>query len=137
MPAIPVVTPTTKEMIWRTCYSQVFTNPMAMPLYYTTLFEMFKNLFFEMEDVVAYFDLLKDIREFEDYISDDLNPMTLAEAELRMFQNMDLLSGFEVRGDLITQMQINQRLEFMRKKLMQYLLQSMSEVRFLTPIRLG
>jgi hypothetical protein len=39
-------------------------------------------------------ELEKMIKDVEDWLSDDLNPMTLDEAEMRMFQNMDLLSYF-------------------------------------------
>jgi hypothetical protein len=55
--------------------------------------------------------------------------MTLSEIETRMFQNLDLLSGFEVNGNIITQMEINERLEVIKDWLQQLLYHYLDDIR--------
>jgi hypothetical protein len=62
--------------------------------------------------------------------------MTLEEAEMRMFQNMDLLSGFDVNGEFITQMEINKRLEEIKSWLNERFYSILPNIRFSSPIRI-
>jgi hypothetical protein len=101
-------------------------NPLVYPQYYTTLFNTFKGLLSEQE--IAILD--EQIKLFEEWLSDDLNPLTLQEAEMRMYQNNDLLSGFEVRGTFITQMEINQKLEQIRQWLIRVFYMKARDIRF-------
>lgn len=64
--------------------------------------------------------------------------MTLPEAEVLMFQNMDLYSGFEVNGQMITQQEINQRLQQVKTWLQQLLYgKYMPQIRFTQAIKIG
>lgn len=127
-----VIPPTGLEIAWKQCKQMLMLNPLAMPSYYTALFSSFRALL----DEEHIKELDKKIKEVEVWLSDDLNPMTLDEAEMRMFQNMDLLSGFEVRGQMITQMEINQRLEEIKTWLTQLLYMYLPYIRFTTPVRM-
>lgn len=126
-----VITPTTDEMIWRSCEKMLMLNPLAHQTYFTTLFNMFRGLLApeHLED------LEKRIKEIEVWMSDEFNKMTLHELELRMFQNLDWLSGFEVNGEFVSQMEINTRLEKIKDWLQQLLYAYMPHIRFTVPIR--
>ena len=100
--------------------------------YYSALFNTFKSLLGDAD--VEQLDAM--IKEVEEKLSDKYNSLTLAEAELRMFNNMDLLSGFEVGGKMITQMEINQWLEEIKSWLTQRLYAYLPHIRFTTPIRM-
>ena len=130
--ALEVVSPTQGEMIWNNANRLIMLNPLMMPAYYSTLFMVFRNLLNE-ED---FAELNAKVKAIEDWISDDLNPLTLHEAEIRMYNNMDLLSGFEVRGQLITQYDINARLEQIKQYLIQKLYEYQAYVRFTQIIRM-
>ena len=126
---------TSGEMIWRNANRLVSMNPLMMNSYYTTLFQVFRNMFMLFGDDENLTKMEKMIGEIEILLSDDLNPMTLNEAELRMFNNMDLLSGFEVNGRIVTQMEINERLEKVKTWLVGILYAYLPEVRFTTTFR--
>ena len=104
--------------------------------YYSQLFNTFKQMFemFGGEEDKKYLDAM--IKTFEEYVSDDLNPMTLEECELRMFQNMDLLSGLQVRGAFITQQDMNTMLNNIKSWLNNKLWEYMTMVRFTTPMKI-
>lgn len=107
-------------------------NPLTMPTYYSTLFSTFKSLL-----VQEHLDELdRKIKEVENWMSDDLNPMTLNEAEIRMWQNMDLYSGFERGGEMITQMDINAKLEEIKSWLEQLFWMYFPHIRFTVPIKI-
>jgi len=127
-----VIPPTINEIAWKQCKQMLMLNPLTMPNYYTTLFATFKSLLGDVHQQ----ELDKKIKEIENWLSDDLNKMTLSEVELRMFNNMDLLSGFEVNGKMITQMEINQRLEDIKSWLMQLLYLYLPYIRFTAPVRM-
>lgn len=131
---IEVITPTTSELMWRNCQRLLLLNPLVLPTYYTTLFNAFKSLIsmFSEED---YNELLARIAEVEKFISDDLNPLSLQEAEMRMYNNLDLLSGFQVNGQLITQYEINAKLEEIKTWLNQLLYEYLPHIRFTTQVR--
>jgi hypothetical protein len=114
-----VIPPSSAEISWRQTSRFIMMNPLMMSQYYTNLFTAFKSLMMIMGDEDNFKQLEKMVKDVENWISDDLNPLTLAEAELRMWNNMDLLSGFEVNGQMITQMEINSKLE----KIKQFLIQ--------------
>lgn len=130
-----ILMPTWEEMIWKQCRTMLMLNPLAMNTYYTQLFEAFKGLFsaFGSED---YEILVKKIAEVESWLSDEYNKLTLYEAELRMFNNMDLLSGFVVNGVLITQFDIQTRLEEIKKWLNERLFVYMPHIRFVQEFKL-
>ena len=107
-------------------------NPLAMPNYYGALFSSFKALLNEEHSA----ELDQKIKKIEEWLSDEYNPMTLSEAETRMFQNMDLLSGFLVDGVLITQMEINQKLEEIKDWLQMLLYMYQPHIRFTQTIRI-
>ena len=119
-------------MAWRNAYGLAMLNPLAHPTYYTTLFETFKALLNEEHTE----ELNKQIKQVEEMLSDDFNKITLHEAELRMYQNMDLLSGFEVNGVLITQLEIQNKLEEIKKWLLSLLFAYMPYVRYTQPLKL-
>lgn len=125
-----VVPLTGGEIIWRQSLRLVFTNPLTMNDYYSQLFNTFKQMFemFGGEEDKKYLDAM--IKTFEEYVSDDLNPMTLEECELRMFQNMDLLSGLQVRGAFITQQDMLSMLNNIKSWLNNKLWEYMTFVRF-------
>ena len=127
-----VIAPTYGEIAFKQCQRMLMLNPLAMSGYYTALFTTFKSLL--SEEHIQELD--EKIKEIEDWLSDELNPMTLQEAELRMFNNMDLLSGFEVNNVLITQMEINERLEEIKGWLTQLLYMYLPNIRFTTPLRI-
>ena len=102
--------------------------------YWTALFNTFKGLL--MEDDTKILDTA--IKEIEEWLSDEFNPMTLDEAEVLMFQNMDLYSGFEVEGQMITQQEINQKLQAVKTWLQQLLYgKYMPNIRFTVPLKIG
>jgi len=103
-----------------------------MPSYYGTLFASFRALL----DTQHIEQLDAQIKEVEKWLSDDLNKMTLDEVEMRMFQNMDLLSGFEVNGQMITQMEINQKLEEIKTWLTQLLYVYLPYIRFTQAVKM-
>jgi len=111
-------------------------NPLAMSQYYINLFTSFKSLMMIMGDRKNYQELIKKIKGIEAWISDEYNPLTLEEAELRMWNNMDLLSGFEVRGQMITQMEINVKLEEVKQWLTEIHFSYMEFIRWSVPLRM-
>ena len=88
-----------------------------------------------MGDEESFRELEKRVKQIDEWISDDLNPLTLQEAELRMWNNMDLLSGFEVRGEMITQMEINAKLDEIKQFLIQLHFSYSRYIRWTIPIR--
>lgn len=127
-----VIPPTYQEMSFKQCQRLLMLNPLMMSGYYTTLFNTFKSLLLE-EDIEQLDAMIKAV---EERLSDDYNKLTLQEAELRMFNNMDLLSGFEVNGRMVTQMEINQWLEEIKSWLTQRLYAYLPHIRFTTPIKI-
>lgn len=99
------------------------------------LFTSFKSLMMIMGDEENFNKLDKMIKDVEKWLSDDLNPLTLPEIELRMWNNMDLLSGFDVRGTFITQMEINSRLEMIKQYLIQLHFEYSRFIRWTIPMR--
>lgn len=129
-----VIPPTASEVIFRQAERMLMTNPLMMSDYWTTLFNTFKGIIDEDDEKI----LDRAIIEIERWISDDFNPMTLPEAEVLMFQNMDLYSGFEVNGQMITQQEINQRLQQVKTWLQQLLYgKYMPQIRFTQAIKIG
>lgn len=126
-----VITPLHQEIAFRNCHDLLKTNPLALQNYYSTLFITFKALL-TVEDI---FRLNKMIKDLEDYISDDLNPLTLREAEVRMYNSNDLLAGFMVRGIIITQLDIQEKLEDIKLWLTEKLFEYMPNIRFTMPIQ--
>ena len=127
-----VIPPTYQEMAFTQCQRLLMLNPLMMSGYWTALFNTFKSLLVD-EDVEELEGMIKEI---EVWLSDEYNPMTLQEMEIRMFQNMDLLSGFEVNGNIITQMEINEKLEKIKGWLTQKLYEYLPYIRFTTQIRM-
>ena len=80
-------------------------------------------------------ELQTRIKDIEDWLSDEYNPMSMAEAEVRMFQNWDLNSGFQVNGVMITQMQINDKLGKIKTWLTELLYEYLPYIRFTAPMR--
>lgn len=126
---------TSSEIAWRQASRFIMMNPLMMSQYYTNLFTAFKSLMMIMGDEENFKQLEKMIKDVEKWISDDLNQLTLAEAEIRMWNNMDLLSGFQVRGVLITQMEINSRLEMIKQYLIQMHFEYSRFIRWTQPLR--
>lgn len=124
MTTIPV--PTNEEVAFRQCIEILKINPLAMSTYYSTLFATFKALL-NNEDILR---LTFWVDCFEDWLSDDLNDLRLHEIELRMYNNMDLNSGFLVNGVLITQLDIIKRLEDIKLWLTGRLYVYMGHIRF-------
>lgn len=131
-----VIPPTTKELAFKQCQRVLMLNPLAMSQYYTNLFTSFKSLMMIMNDRDNFMELDKKIKDIEKWLSDEYNPLTLEEAELRMWNNMDLLSGFEVNGQLITQMQINSKLEEIKNWLNSLSFEYMSYIRWTVALRM-
>ena len=127
-----VILPTYEEISFKQCQRLLMLNPLMMSGYYTALFNTFKSLLGDND--IEQLDEM--IREVELKLTDEYNTMTLSEAELRMFNNMDLLSGFEVNGVMVTQMEINQWLEEIKSWLTQRLYAYLPHIRFTTPIRM-
>lgn len=121
-----VIPPNIHELAFKQCQRLLMMNPLMMSTYYTTLFTTFRSLLTEDDSIVLDYH----IKNIEGWLSDDLNKMTLQEAELRMYNNMDLLSGFLVRGSMITQMEIQQKLEEVKTWLTQRLYTYMYHIRF-------
>lgn len=131
-----IIPPTDKEVAFKQCQKLLMLNPLTMSQYYTNLFTSFKSLMILMGDERNYNLLNKKIKDIENWLSDPLNPITLEEAELRMWNNMDLLSGFEVNGVLITQMEINSKLEEIKNWLIQLSFEYMSHIRWTIPLKM-
>ena len=110
-----IINPTQKEVAYREILRSFHTNPLAEQTHYTTLFDACKMLLDE-EDIARL-----DYAVFciEQWLSDDLNKIALDEAELYMFQNLDLYSGFQVNGIIITQQIIIKRLSDIKRWLYQ------------------
>lgn len=125
-----IVVPTYKEIAFNSCYDLLKTNPLIIPTYYSTLFITFQSLL-NMEDVMR---LQKMIMDFEESMTDDLNRLTLQEMEIRMYNNMDLNSGFQVNGVLVSQMEINNKLNEIKIWLTQKLFEYMKRIRFTTTV---
>lgn len=130
-----VTPPQASEISWKQCQRFLMMNPLMMSQYYTNLFTAFKSLMMIMGDEDNFRQLEKRLDEINKWISDDLNPLTLQEAELRMWNNMDLLSGFEVKGEMITQMQINAKLDEIKQWLIQLHFEYSRYIRWTIPIR--
>jgi len=131
---VDIIPPTTGEILFKQCNKLLMMNPLMMSNYWTTLFLSFRQ-FLSMFDEEEVNELDKKIKEVEAFLSDKLNPMTLSEAEMRMFNNMDLLSGFLVNGVIVTQYEINQKLEKIKVWLTGLLYSYTQHVRFTTSIR--
>jgi hypothetical protein len=130
-----VIPPSANEISWRQCSRFIMMNPLMMSQYYMNLFTSFKSLMMIMGDEENFNKLDKMIKDVEKWLSDDLNPLTLPEIELRMWNNMDLLSGFDVRGTFITQMEINSRLEMIKQYLIQLHFEYSRFIRWTIPMR--
>lgn len=83
-----------------------------------------------MGDRENYTILTHKIQAVEQWLSDEYNQLSLRECEMRMWNNMDLLSGFLVNGVLITQMEINEKLENIKQWLFDIYFQYMQYIRF-------
>ena len=126
-----VIPPTYQEIAWKQCQKLLMLNPLMLPNYYGILFSAFKALLIQ-----THIDELNvKIEGFEEWMSDDLNTLKLSEIEIRMFNNLDLLSGFQVGADFRTQMEINQKLEEIKSWLTQLLYVYLPNIRFTQPIR--
>lgn len=130
------IPPTPKEIIWNQAGRIMSVNYLAMSDYYNQLFAVFRSLMVIMEDEKNYEKLNAMIKEIEEWLSDDLNPMTLPEAEMRMFQNMDLLSGFQVNGQMITQLEIYDKLNKIKSWLQDIYYNYAVKIRFTVQIRM-
>lgn len=119
------------EIAWRQCQRLLSMNSLAMNTYYSQLFASFKALLDDDDRQI----LEAQIKDIEAWLSDEYNQITLHEAELRMFNNMDLLSGFQVNGVLITQMEIQERLEEVKSWLNGKLYEIMPYIRFTQQLR--
>jgi len=131
-----VIPPNSSELAFRQIERILNLNPLAMSQYYSTLFTAFKNLMLMMNDEDNFNELDKKMKDVEKWLSDEFNPMTLSEAEMRMWNNMDLLSGFEVNGQMITQMEINQRLEEIKQWLISIHFEYMRYIRWTAQIKM-
>lgn len=127
-----VIAPTYQEIAFRQAQRLLMLNPLVLPTYYSTLFATFKSLL-TPEDSAKLEYMINDI---EGWLSDELNKIQLQEVEQRMYNNMDLLSGFEVRGEFITQMMINDRLEKIKQWLTERLYVYLPNIRFTAQIRI-
>jgi ABC-type lipoprotein export system ATPase subunit len=116
--------------MWLQAQRIIMLNQLAIPNYYTTLFNVFRGLLDETDSL----ELEYKIKDIEGWLSDDMNQLKLQEIEIRMFQNMDLLSGFVVRGEFITQFEINQKLEAIKQWLIMMLYQYLQYIRFTIPM---
>ena len=126
-----VVSPTWGEIAYRQCMTVLGGNYLSIPQYYSMLFQTFRMLLVtEDRDKLNHM-----ILEVEDWISDRYNRLTLAEAEIRMWNNMDLSSGFQVDGVLITQQEIYQRLDLIKNWLRGLLGEYLPYIRFTQQIR--
>jgi len=110
-------------------------NPLMMNDYFSQLFSSFKSMMTLFDDQYNLKELEARIKDIEDWLSDEYNPLTLSEVETRMFQNFDLLSGFEVNGVLITQMDINDRLNKIKSWLTELLYEYLPHIRFTQVMR--
>jgi len=128
---LKVVGVTYGEIAFNQCRRLLSMNPLMINTYYSQLFASFKALLDDEDRQI----LEAQIKDIEAWLSDEYNPMTLHEAELRMFNNMDLLSGFQVNGVLITQMEIQQRLEEVKSWLTERLYSILPFIRFTMPMR--
>ena len=106
-------------------------NYLSVPQYYSMLFQTFKMLLVQ-EDLVR---LDAEIKVVEDWLSDRHNRLTLQEAEIRMWNNMDLNSGFQVDGVFITQQEIYQKLDLIKNWLRGLLGEYLPYIRFTQQIR--
>lgn len=104
--------------------------------YWTQLFTSFEAMMDMFGDEQGKAELQARIKALEDWLSDEYNPLTLQEIETRMFQNMDLLSGFAVNGEMITQMEINEKLSEIKVWLTRKLYQYLPNIRFTQQIRM-
>ena len=127
-----VIHPTFQELAYRNCQRLLMFNPLMMSGYYGALFGSFKALLVQ-QDIELLDQMIKSV---EERLSDEFNVMELSEIEMRMFNNMDLLSGFEVNGVMITQMEINQLLEEIKSWLNQKLYEYLPHIRFTTQIQM-
>lgn len=127
-----IIPPTWQEISFRQCQRLLMVNPLAMNTYYTTLFNAFHSLL-QDEDNQQLDEMIKHV---EEWLSDDLNQMKLFEIEMRMYNNMDLLSGFQVNNVLITQMEINEKLEEIKGWLTQKLYEYLPYIRFTSQVDL-
>jgi len=125
-----VIPPTNGEIIWKSCFRLLSMNSLMMNDYWTQLFTSFKSLMRLFGDEENLEELEKRIKDIEDWLSDEYNPMTLQEAEVLMFQNMDLLSGFIVSGQMITQQDINSRLNEIKQYLNELIYDYLPHIRF-------
>lgn len=130
-----VIPPTNGEIVYKQCYRILLMNPLMMNDYFSQLFSSFKSMMTLFDDQYNLKELEARIKDIEDWLSDEYNPLTLSEVETRMFQNFDLLSGFEVNGVLITQMDINDRLNKIKSWLTELLYEYLPHIRFTQVMR--
>lgn len=127
-----IIAPNFREIAYKQCLELIRTNPLVMANYYTQLITTFRSLLND-EDEARMLHILKEI---EDWLSDDLNKITLQEAEYLMYNNNDLKSGFEVNGKMITQLEINQRLQELKNWLMYKLYEYLPSIRFTQQVQI-
>jgi hypothetical protein len=126
-----VLSPTWGEIAYRQCMTMLGGNYLSIPQYYSQLFQTFRMLLVP-EDQEKLNQMIKDV---EDWLSDKYNPLTLQEAEIRMWNNMDLNSGFQVNGVLITQNEIYQRLDIIKNWLRGMIGEYLPYIRFTQQLR--
>src|SRR4030042_2258845 len=120
-----VINPSYLEIAWLGASQMMRLNSLAVSGYFSQLFLSMRPLLDEDENA----ELDARIKQIEDWLSDKYNQLKLYEIEMRMFQNMDLRSGFEVNGILITQIEINDKLEQIKQWLQAILYDKMKYVR--------
>ena len=121
-----IISPSYSEIAWLNASRIMSLNPLALSGYFNQLFLSMRPLLDEDENA----ELDMRIKQIEVWLSDKYNSMKLYEIEMRMFQNMDLYSGFEVNGVMITQMEINEKLESIKQWLQELLYDKMRYIRF-------
>lgn len=126
-----VVAPTWSEIAYRQAMTMLGGNYLTIPQYYTRLFQTFRLLLVE-EDRIKLDAMIKEI---ENWISDEFNIITLQEAEIRMWNNMDLNSGFQVDGIIVTQQEIYQKLDQIKSWLQSLLGDYLPFIRFTQQMR--
>lgn len=122
-----------REVIWRQCERLTLGSYLTNQTFYNTMFTAFKSLLIQEHALMLDYFLY----DIQGWLSDDMNQLTLQEAEIRMFSNMDLTSGFEVRGEMITQMMIYERFEKIKGWLQELLYGFyMPNTRFTMPLQM-
>jgi hypothetical protein len=127
-----VVHPTWSEIAYKQAMIMLGGNYLSIPQYYTQLFSTFKLLL--DEEHIKELDM--KIKEIEVWLTDDFNPLNLQEAEIRMWNNMDLNSGFQVNGVMITQQEIYSKLDEIKNWLRSLLAVYLPYIRFTVPVQM-